>query len=98
MEIYNAPVFIAFLLTLNTSVALSVILYLDRKTRLDALKEIKKLEADLHEALKSLSIVTESSADTVRLLDQGFRLSSSTSKRLRYSQKIAPSGEILHHD
>lgn len=56
MEIYNAPVFIAFLLTLNTSVALSVILYLDRKTRLDA--------------LKSLSIVTESSADTVRLLDQ----------------------------
>lgn len=70
MEIYNAPVFIAFLLTLNTSVALSVILYLDRKTRLDALKEIKKLEADLHEALKSLSIVTESSADTVRLLDQ----------------------------
>lgn len=70
MEIYNAPVFIAFLLTLNTSVALSVILYLDRKTPLDALKEIKKLEADLHEALKSLSIVTESSADTVRLLDQ----------------------------
>lgn len=70
MEIYNGPVFIAFLLTLNTCVALAVILYIDRKARLEALKEIKKLEADLHEALKSLSIVTESSADTVRLLDQ----------------------------